>query len=785
MSLISKFGLGFFLQYNATGATGGIDKTRKSVRQLEMGFRDVAIGINSVSSSINRLAGIATAGLALAAGATTALLSDYLDFDDQLQQIGGTIGSKAFRPMREELKRTAQDMALTFGLAPSKVAEGMKAAAKAGATGLADMSKLTQAALRMATADAEISAEDAVKVIKEFASQSQIDLAQGTNASDLSDLILKASNMAVTNVKGIGDSLKYVAAAAHDAGVPIEETMAQIVMLSNAGLSGTMAGTALGRMYEQLGKGPAQKALDALGIKAESAAGKIRGLVPIAVDFFKKTKNFGDIDKLTLARMISESRGARGLRVLGRDAEIYGETLRSLKDSAGYGLDAVAMRSEGLKMSFERLKAGAQIVAGSIADNFGTEISGAIQTAIAWTTELVRALRDLKDGKSLTGYSQSVQDFVSGVENALERSKKFFATLQNGFQQAKTYLEPFTKNMSDFGVTMLILSPILAPLVGVLAAALGIVTALITGVIGVVQIFIGLGKIVGSVTAMFGIGGEAGLTGAVMGFLTSPWGLAIAGGLAILAVFGDWDDIKSIATSVWEIMKTLGGGIKTVLTPAFAALGLVAKPIISIFRDVLEAVSSLFKVIFDNEYTKGLIGGVLGAAFTALGVTVGTVMAPLEAVASVLRDIIDLIKEMQKLMPTAIASDIGSAFKGIKSASGMPTSTGDGVGKATLGAFGSVKPKPVEASPVMPKLDVLTPTSSGQNDAIEAMPQKQFREFAKVEVKTELTTDGRKLAGASARYTLELAERGGAKFTPWQRQRVNERGLSPALNGVA
>ena len=49
------------------GATPLHDKSRKAVRQLELGFRDVAIGVNSVVGSINRLSAVATGVLGAAA----------------------------------------------------------------------------------------------------------------------------------------------------------------------------------------------------------------------------------------------------------------------------------------------------------------------------------------------------------------------------------------------------------------------------------------------------------------------------------------------------------------------------------------------------------------------------------------------------------------------------------------------------------------------------------------------------------------------------------------------
>jgi len=66
-----------------------------------------------------------------------------------------------------------------------------------------------------------------------------------SDLAHVSDVLAQAAASSNTSVEQLGYAMAYVGPVASSAGLSIEETTAAIQVLSNAGIQGTMAGTAL------------------------------------------------------------------------------------------------------------------------------------------------------------------------------------------------------------------------------------------------------------------------------------------------------------------------------------------------------------------------------------------------------------------------------------------------------------------------------------------------------------------------------------------------------------
>ena len=161
-----------------------------------------------------------------------------------------------------------------------------------------------------------------------------------TRASDVLAVTTAKSN---TNLTDLATAMSYAAPSARAMGMEIEETSALIGSMANAGIKGSMAGTALRRSFSALAKGSSnldkslvdtdvnlsiqQRTLKKLGVEVRGADGKIRGLTAVLLDLKEAggdeedmLKIFGDRAGSAMAQFMNEGlEGSEKLRKsLGR-----------------------------------------------------------------------------------------------------------------------------------------------------------------------------------------------------------------------------------------------------------------------------------------------------------------------------------------------------------------------------------------------------------------------------------------------------------------------------------
>lgn len=112
----------------------------------------------------------------------------------------------------------------------------------------------------------------------------------------VADVIAKSANAGALSVEDFGLSLGYVGPVAETAGWSLEQTAAAITLMSNQGVKGERAGTALrGALQSLLNPSKeTQERLNALGITVRDASGQLLPLADIIEQFSKKSKDAGD-----------------------------------------------------------------------------------------------------------------------------------------------------------------------------------------------------------------------------------------------------------------------------------------------------------------------------------------------------------------------------------------------------------------------------------------------------------------------------------------------------------
>jgi len=263
-----------------TQAVAGAAVVEKSLTRLE-----------TQSSRLAKLFKRMFAGavLAHAIGQTVKVLSD---FDQQMATLKavlmstGDVSDKQLLRMRD----AALEMGLTTRYSATQAADGLTILAKAGFSANESMESLP-GTLQLAQAGALNLGESAdimTSVLRGFKMETR-------EAGRVVDVLTKSANASNADVRDFAQSLKFVAISAKGTNQSIEETVAVLAAMSNAGIKSSMAGTGLRRVIGAL-EGPNAtqiKMLKALGLSTDDVKVSTVGLATAIERIGKKTNDVG------------------------------------------------------------------------------------------------------------------------------------------------------------------------------------------------------------------------------------------------------------------------------------------------------------------------------------------------------------------------------------------------------------------------------------------------------------------------------------------------------------
>jgi TP901 family phage tail tape measure protein/lambda family phage tail tape measure protein len=287
-------------------------------------------------------------GAAVGVGAGIKLLAD---FSQEMSTVQAITGATAFE--FEQLEETAKQLGATTRFTASEAAQGMVLLSRAGFNAAETMEtvddtlKLAQAgALDLASA-ADITA----KTIRGF----RLDTDQ---ASRVVDVLALAANTSNTNVQQLGEAIKFVAPVSAGLRVSLEETVAAVMALSDAGLQASLAGTGLRRVMAELESvgGPAAKILKDLGIEEENVEVSTVGLV-VALQQMEKA----GIDTGKALEVFGQ-RGGPAFEVLKSNIPHIQDAIKHLKAAGGTADEIARIMDDNLNGALLRTKSAFESV---------------------------------------------------------------------------------------------------------------------------------------------------------------------------------------------------------------------------------------------------------------------------------------------------------------------------------------------------------------------------------------------------------------------------------------
>ena len=342
--------------------------------------------------SMTRMASAATVAFAAVAGKALSMAGGY-DLAMRLVQAK----TQASGDLMDRLSEQSREMGRTTVHSATAAARGQAFLAQAGFDANEILEALP-ATLALATAG-ELDLASAADITSNVLSGFRLETAQ---TARVTDVLAKAADSSNTNVAQLGAALVKAAPSAAAAKWSLEEVAAAIGKLSDAGIQGEEAGTALKVMMARLAidGGPAEKLMAKMGITVKNTTtGAMLPLNDILMELAPHANDVG------LQMALLGTRGGNAGLVLGAVAQDAAVLTEELIDATGWAQKNADIMGGGLWGALKKVQSiveSAYISLGErlapavkkAADMFG-KLSGPVQEVVVAVGSLAGAMGGL------------------------------------------------------------------------------------------------------------------------------------------------------------------------------------------------------------------------------------------------------------------------------------------------------------------------------------------------------------------------------------------------------
>ncbi|MGR8795520.1 phage tail tape measure protein [Klebsiella variicola subsp. variicola] len=594
---------------------------------------------------------MAVAGAAVAGYASGRFLSPAIGFDTDMSRVMALTrmdkGDSRFTVLREQAKKLGAETAFSS----SDAAQGQAFLAMAGFTPEAIQAALPgvlDTAIAGGALSGDISlgetADIGASVLKQFG-------LQATDMGRVGDVLAGTFTRSSTNLRALGDTMKYTGPVAAALGISLEEAAAMAGVLANNGLRGSDAGTAMRASLTRLSAptGAAAKALKELGVSVADSRGKLRPVEQILGDLYKATKKYGDTDQISFFKDIAGEEAMVGLQTLVKSVG-SGDLQRliaELKKAQGESASTAKKMSDNLGGDISNLSSAWEGLQIQISDT----VNGPLRSLVQWLDETISCItvwvkanpRLAKTLLLVVGGALALTVAIGALSLAvgiligpLAKLQLGFTVLTGGrgilgtiaaFRTLGTAAGPVMASMrgwpvvvsgvaSSFGRISATLPAIRAGLLGAFLAPGAALTTLGKNLAMLILRLTGLPALWGMIT------GAVSVLGGALSFLLSPIGLIGAAFVAAgLLIWRYWEPINAFFsgffTGVWQALTPVRAAFSA-LAPVFSALGNGIKAIWEWFKNLLTPMQTSKDTLDKCASAGETFGRVMGTALSVL-----------------------------------------------------------------------------------------------------------------------------------------------------------------------
>ncbi len=596
-----------------------VDMLSNPLGRMRGAVREMDAATAGLSQRMGALA-VAMGPLALGAGALLggfgACVATAAGFEDQMAKVGAI--SRASASDMQALEAKARELGATTQFTAVQVGEAEQFLAMAGFNAQENIAALPGVLnLAAATAtDLGRAADISSDILGAF----------GMRASEMTrvaDVLAATCSSANTNMEMLGDTMKYVAPVARQAGLSLEETSAMAGLLANVGIKGSQAGTTLKAMLNKLSAATpeAAKLFKKLGVTVQDSAGNLRSPITVLEELSGKLEGMGTAQQIAAMKTIVGEEAIAGFAELinkgGTGALV--EYIKKIKESGGACAEMSAKMNDTLAGDARSLGSAfesAKITIGKIFIPILRKGTSGLTSLVRWFD----ALAQNPAGKFIVKFAAGLATAVVAVTGF---AAAFWALSRAG------------------GAVMGIFAPIKAAILGLGAPVLALIAAAglfyaawKTNFGGIADVLSKWGRNISlvfkGVTAIFD--NLKGSSSEIRGELAKE--IKAAGLEKVVVNIGKMIyRIREFFAGIWDGLNL--DGVTTILAPVILKL-----------RDAFEKCASVIGSFFGASLTSAsgearslgaIVGGVLTVALEGLAVIVATIARGFDSLVSFAR----------------------------------------------------------------------------------------------------------------------------------------------------
>ncbi|EPC32561.1 Phage tail length tape-measure protein [Lacticaseibacillus paracasei subsp. paracasei Lpp22] len=545
-------------QYNRTAAAAAQNENRMAALRKEIalqsdGWTKVSNGASKFATATGNIGSKLTGfGSKMTAAVTAPLAVGFaaaaksaIDFNSQIDAIGPLLTNGAavtgkFKAQLNEMADASKKWSVQYGISTTQINQGLADLVRAGYDANQSM-KMMPAILDASRASGD-DFNTTMDVVTSTMTQFNV---KAGNVSKVTDAMTYAANATKSGFGDMGEAMQYTGQSANAAGISLNETVAAIGLLSNAGLKGSMAGTAFNAMLQKLA-GASEKAdspMSALGVNVTAFKKGTIGLPEVIDQVTQKTKGMSDAQKVAAVNAAFGERGGRAmLALMNQGSSALVDLTNKTASAAGATKKVSDAMGNTAAANFNKLKSSIQVLGIEIGQNLLPALTPMIKTA----TQMVQAF-----GKLDSGTQQSIVKFalfaavigpvsssLGGMFNILKGGYTIFASVTGGIGRAATAaklggtaMDVLKSGFSKTAFEALKIAPAAAAAAdgaSGMGAAMGGAAASGTGLLAalgpIVPVALGVTAVVGAGVAIWELWGKKALESADR---TSRWGTDI------------------------------------------------------------------------------------------------------------------------------------------------------------------------------------------------------------------------------------------------------------------
>lgn len=350
-------------------------KLARGLSQAQTSLKNFGVAIQAVGGDMLRMAAMTAVPFGLA-------IKTFADFDDEMRTLQAI--SEASDEQLEALTAQAKMLGATTAFTAQQVAQGMVSLSRLGfsadqvAASIQPVLNLVRATGSQMFRLGDI-AEITASIMRNFKLAAE-------ETSDVCDVLTAAANRSAVDIFDLGESIKIIGPSAYPVGDSIRDVAANLMTLANAGIRGSLAGTALRKAYQSLAQQTSAEAtqLRELGIALEDVNGNLRRPMDILRDLSVVVAKMKSGEKINFTVDVFDLRGSLGALPLLAAANETKKFRKELDNVAGLADITAAKMEKGLGGALRALISRLESVKLAIGEAFDTSFRGMIVSIVTW-----------------------------------------------------------------------------------------------------------------------------------------------------------------------------------------------------------------------------------------------------------------------------------------------------------------------------------------------------------------------------------------------------------------